>query len=60
MAGLSPNLRLVGDDTPSAVNPKPAFEDEDVIVEATAAELLQAAAYVRKLLTDPPPIKRKR
>ena len=34
--------------------------DEGVIVESTAAELLQAAAAVRLLLESRPPVKRKR
>ena len=34
--------------------------DEGVIVEATVAELLQAAAAVRLLLESRPPVKRKR
>jgi hypothetical protein len=35
-------------------------EDSGVIVEATADELLQAAAAVRELLASPPPSKRTR
>ena len=35
-------------------------EQDSVIVEVTADELTQAAASVRELLANPPPIKRKR